>query len=91
MDLNINLSEARELAGKAVDEAKSFLASENGRKIRHQVANGLMIAAPIVFMTPVVRRTRLAKLVELGGGAAMLSRVAEMIRDWEPNGEADPA
>ena len=89
MDINIPVSEARVIAGKAFDEAKSFLASENGKRIRHQVANGLMVAAPIVFMTPFVRRTKLAKLIELGGGAAIVTRVAEMIRDWEPGEQAD--
>jgi len=78
------MADPRDLIDKAVTDARRFLASEEGRKIRHQVAHGLMVAAPIVFMTPIVRRTKLAKLVELGGGAAMVAKLADMIRDWEP-------
>jgi hypothetical protein len=77
----------RQFVDQALNETRKFLASPNGRRIRHNVANGLMVAAPIVFMTPVVRRTKLAKLIELGGGAALVAKLAETIRDWEPGEE----
>lgn len=77
----------RELIDQALNETRKFLASDNGRRIRHNVANGLLVAAPLVFMTPIVRRTKLAKLIELGGGAALVAKLAETIRDWEPGEE----
>lgn len=75
---------ARDATRMAVGEAKRFAASEQGRKIRHNVATGLMVAAPAVVSMPFVRRTRLGKLIELAGGAALVVAVAEKIRDWNP-------
>jgi hypothetical protein len=75
---------AREVAQMAVGEAKRLAASDQGRKIRHNVATGLIVAAPAVVSLPVLRRTRLGKLIELAGGAALVVTVAEKIRDWDP-------
>ncbi|MCA1830156.1 MAG: hypothetical protein ABR552_10105 [Actinomycetota bacterium] len=79
------LGNAREYAEFAFNEARDFLASETGRKLRHYTAMGLMMAVPAVASLPVVRKSKLAKLIELGGGAALIATVAEKIRDWEPN------
>jgi len=75
---------AREVAQMAVGEAKRLAASDQGRRIRHNVATGLIVAAPAVVSLPVLRRTRLGKLIELAGGAALVVTVAEKIRDWNP-------
>ena len=75
---------ARDAGRAAVDEAKRFAASEQGRRIRHTVATGLIVAAPAVVSLPVLRRTRIGKLIELAGGAARVVTVAEKIRDWNP-------
>ena len=75
---------AREVAQMAVGEAKRLAASDQGRRIRHNVATGLIVAAPAVVSLPVLRRTRLGKLIELAGGAALVVTVAERIRDWNP-------
>ena len=80
---------ALEIAEQAITEAKEFLASDQGRKIRHYTAMGLMMAAPAVASLPGIRRSRLGKLIELGGGAALIATVAEKIRDWEPRAEAE--
>ena len=76
---------ARDVTRTAVGEAKRFAASEQGRRIRHNVATGLIVAAPAVVSMPFVRRTRLGKLIELAGGAALVVTVAEKIRDWNPD------
>ena len=76
---------ARDATRMAVDEAKRLAASEQGRKIRHNVATGLIVAAPAVVSLPVLRRTRVGKLIELAGGAALIVTVAEKIRDWDPD------
>ena len=75
---------AREVTQMAVGEAKRFAASEQGKRIRHNIATGLIVAAPAVVSLPVLRRTRLGKLIELAGGAALVVTVAERIRDWNP-------
>ena len=76
---------ARDVTKVAVDEAKRFAGSEQGRRIRHNVATGLIVAAPAVVSLPVLRRTRIGKLIELAGGAALVVTLAEKIRDWDPN------
>ena len=75
---------AREVTQMAVGEAKRFAASEQGRRIRNNIATGLIVVAPAVVSLPVLRRTRLGKLIELAGGAALVVTVAERIRDWNP-------
>jgi hypothetical protein len=37
---------------------------------------------------PWLRRTPIGKLIELGGGAALVVKFAEMIRDWEHEQDA---
>ena len=76
---------ARAIAAEAIDEAKRLAASEQGQRVRHMIATGLMVAAPAVVSMPVMRRTRLGKLIELAGGAALVVTVAEKIRDWNPD------
>jgi hypothetical protein len=82
--------QARDVAERLADDAKKFLASEQGKRLRHYTATGLMIAAPAVASLPGIRKTKLAKIIEIGGGAAIVTRVAEMIRDWEPGSEPQP-
>jgi hypothetical protein len=48
------------------------------------VATGLIAAAPFVSRLPVFRASRLGRLVGLTGGAALIVKVAHLIRDWEP-------
>lgn len=78
------VEQVAEAAGAVYDGARSFLASEQGRRLRSQVATGLIAAAPALTALPVVRRTPLGKLLVLAGGSAVVVKVAEAIRDWEP-------
>ena len=82
------LDSAREAAADAVAEAKRLAATEQGRRIRHNLATAMIVAAPAVASMPVLRRTRLGKLIELGGGAALVVTLAEKIRDWNPEEES---
>ena len=52
------------------------------------IATGLIISVPLVMRMPWLRRTPIGKLIELGGGAALVVKFAEMIRDWEREQEA---
>lgn len=79
------LEQAGAVVAAAFDDVKDFLASEDGKKLRNYVATGLMVAAPAVASMPLLRRSRLGRLVELAGGATIIATVAEKIRDWEPN------
>ncbi|HZA27794.1 MAG TPA: hypothetical protein VE915_09190 [Actinomycetota bacterium] len=78
---------ARELRREArtlVEDARAFLASPEGEHLRRIVATGLIVAAPFVSRLPVFRASRLGRLVGLAGGAAVIVKLANMIRDWEP-------
>jgi hypothetical protein len=79
------LDSAREAAVDVVEELKRLAATEQGQRIRHNLATAMIIAAPAVASLPVLRRTRLGKLIELGGGAALVVTLAEKIRDWNPD------
>ncbi|MGZ5213951.1 MAG: hypothetical protein ACXWXM_09585, partial [Actinomycetota bacterium] len=47
------------------------------------LATGLIVSVPLVMRLPWLKRTPIGKLIEVGGGAALLVKVAELIRDWE--------
>jgi hypothetical protein len=67
----------------SVDELLAFLDSPAGRRLRKHLATGLILSVPLVMRLPWLKRTPIGKLIELGGGAAILVKVAELIRDWE--------
>jgi hypothetical protein len=67
----------------SVDELLAFLDSPAGRKLRKHLATGLILSVPLVMRLPWLKRTPIGKLIEVGGGAAIVVKVAELIRDWE--------
>jgi len=67
-----------------VDTAKVLLATERGRAARAAIAGAVIVAAPIVMRLPIVRRHPVGRVLAIAGGAALLIRAAEAMRDWEP-------
>jgi hypothetical protein len=76
--------QAEEAFEQGVDEARAWLVSEQGRRYRGLVARALVLAAPAILRHPFFK-TPLGKVVELAGGVALLIKVADLIRDWEPS------
>ena|SRR5436190_6561452 len=83
--------ELRRLAGEAqkalaqgVEQTRAWLATENGRRFRQIAARALLVATPLLFRHRFFRYTWTGRIVELAGGAALLIKLAEAIRDWEP-------
>jgi hypothetical protein len=83
-------AELRELAiqleaaiDRGVDEARVWLASEQGRRYRAFAARALILAAPLIVRHPVFK-TPLGRVVQIAGGATLIVKVAELLRDWEP-------
>jgi hypothetical protein len=74
--------------GETVDTAKALLASPSGRRARTALATSVIAAAPFVLRLPAVRAHPVGRIVMLVGGAAALVKVAEAIRDWEPDAAA---
>ena len=69
----------------SVDEIQRFLATEQGRRLRRAVAAGVIVAAPLIFRIPGLRRYPLLRAIEVVGGVALVIKLAEALRDWEPS------
>ena len=78
-------------AADAVAEIRVYLASEEGRRLRQRVATGLVFAAPAIARLPWMRASRLGRFVGMAGGSALIVKLADVIRDWEPVPRLDVA
>lgn len=81
--MNAQLQVMADRVDASVEELLAFLDSPAGRRLRKHLATGLIVSVPLVMRLPWLKRTPIGKLIELGGGAAILMKVAELIRDWE--------
>jgi len=68
----------------AVQEVETFLDSPAGRRLRRVLAGAAIVGAPLLFRLPVLKRYPLLRALELAGGAALVVKFAESLRDWEP-------
>jgi len=64
-------------------EISRFLASPAGKRMRGVLAGAIILTAPLVFRVPGLRRYPLIRAIELLGGAALIVKFAEALRDWE--------
>lgn len=64
-------------------EISRFLSTPAGKRMRRLLAAGIIVAAPAVFRIPGLRRYPLIRALEFLGGAALIVRFAEALRDWE--------
>jgi hypothetical protein len=78
------VTELEQEARNVLADVRAYLASPEGQRVRATVATGLIAAAPFVFRLPVFRATPLGRLIGFAGGAALMIKAAELIRDWEP-------
>jgi hypothetical protein len=69
----------------AFQEVEAFLDSPAGRRLRRLLAAGAIVGAPMLFRIPGLRRYPLLRTLELVGGAALIVKFAEALRDWEPS------
>src|SRR4029450_1379723 len=65
------------------DEVRRWLATPQGRFLRSLTARLLIVSVPLIVRHPFFK-TPIGRLVELAGGAAILIKLAELLRDWEP-------
>jgi hypothetical protein len=70
--------------------ARAYLATEEGRRLRHRVATALIVGAPLISELPLVRRSWAARILRTAAVGTLLIRGAEWIRDWDPSLAADP-
>jgi hypothetical protein len=71
----------------AVQEVEDFLDSPAGRRLRRLLAGAAIVGAPLLFRLPVLKRYPVLRVLEVAGGAALLVKFAEALRDWEPGAE----
>jgi len=74
-----------ETIGRRRREALRFLASPRRRAVRRRTAWVLVVALPLVFRIPLVRKHWALRFLELAGGAPILVKLGEAVRDWEPS------
>jgi hypothetical protein len=73
-----------EKAADAADAARDFLASEQGRRLRGQIATLVIVGAPLISELPIIRRSPMARLLRTAAIGTLLIKGAEWLRDWEP-------
>jgi hypothetical protein len=81
--VNSQLQEIADRLDESVEDVLAFLDSPSGRRLRKRLATGLIVSVPLVMRIPGLRRSPIGRLIEVGGGAALVVKVAELIRDWE--------
>jgi hypothetical protein len=79
------LAEARDIMGAGAEQLRAWLATPQGRRFRQLFARVLLVGSPLIFRLRIFRATPLGRLIEFAGGAAVLVKLAEIIRDWEPD------
>jgi len=67
------------------EDVEDYLASERGAQVRRALAVGLITGAPLIVKLPVVKNTPLGRLLVFAGGAALIVKLGEALRDWEPD------
>jgi len=74
---------------EGVDGVRRWLATPQGRFLRSLAARLLIVSVPLIVRHPFFK-TPVGRLVELAGGAAILVKMAELLRDWDPMVEMPP-
>jgi hypothetical protein len=76
--------EIAERAEITLDELFEFLDSPTGRRLRNALAMGMIVSVPVIMRIPGLKRSPIGRLVEFAGGAAIVMKLADIVRDWEP-------
>jgi hypothetical protein len=71
-------------AAGALRAGRDYLASEEGRELRHRISGTLIWAAPIAGELPIIRHTLAGRVLRFAGVTALLVKSAEWLRDWSP-------
>src|SRR3954469_6097292 len=79
------LAEAQEVLGSGAEAIRAWLATPQGRRFRQLFARVLIVGSPLIFRLRLLKASPLGRLIEFAGGAAVLIKLAEIIRDWEPD------
>jgi hypothetical protein len=78
------LDEIEAWLDRGVQEFRAYMASPEGQQLRRRVAQVLIIGAPFLFRMKFIRKNPVGRVIGLVGGAALVVKLAEALRDWEP-------
>ena len=78
-------AEAREVLGSGAEALRAWLSTPQGRRFRQLFARVLIVSSPLIFRMKLMKASPVGRLIEFAGGAAVLIKLAEIIRDWEPD------
>ena len=82
---DVDIRTVPETIGRRRQDALRFLGSPAGKRWKRRTAWVLVVALPLAFRIPVLRKHWALRLLELAGGAAILVKLGEAVRDWEPS------
>lgn len=83
-DLNALVDELQDRVSRGVEDLRAYLASPEGQVLRQRVAQVLIVAAPLLLRSKIFTRTWPGRIIGLLGGTAIVVKLAEALRDWEP-------
>lgn len=69
---------------EGAEDIRRYLASPEGRVLRQRIAQILIFTAPFVFRFGRFKASRMGKVLGVLGGTAVVVKLAEVLRDWEP-------
>jgi hypothetical protein len=78
------LEEISRRLSEGASELRAYLASPEGQQLRKRIAQFAIIGAPLIFRMRFFRATPLGRILGMVGGAALVVKAAEALRDWEP-------
>jgi hypothetical protein len=78
------VDELQRRVSRGSDEVRAYLASPEGQQLRRRVAQVLIVATPLLVRSRPFRATWVGRVVGIAGGAALVVKLAEALRDWEP-------
>ncbi|MGH2712121.1 MAG: hypothetical protein ACRDH9_13090 [Actinomycetota bacterium] len=84
------LDELSRRLNEAVGELRDYLGSPEGRELRKRIAQVAIIAAPLLFRMKFFRASPFGRVLGLVGGAAIVVKLAEALRDWDPVVDLEP-
>jgi hypothetical protein len=82
-DVRRLVREFEDAVSDGVTQTRVFLASPSGVRLRSLVAAGLVLTTPLILRHPFFR-TPPGRLVQVVGGAALIAKAADALRDWDP-------
>jgi hypothetical protein len=83
-DLSGLLDDVSAMIDRGVHQFKAYMASDEGRELRRRLAQFAILGAPLILRMRFFRTTLIGRLLAVAGGAALVVKLAEALRDWEP-------